>query len=159
MIQDAPKHSLQFGLLTAVCGVGAIVCTFATIRISQTVPYWTVVPSVLLLVSMRRDSDLVTSWGMIAMAMLVASVDFSWRLPGCFQFSGFLHRYELQTRIGELYLTHIFFDTVFARDSRNHPDGLARLARANQFFKLGNIVARLSQPRSAKFSARRAELL
>ena len=54
---------------------------------------------------MRRDSDLVTSWGMIAMAMLVASVDFSWRLPGCFQFSGFLHRYELQTRIGELYLT------------------------------------------------------
>ena len=39
------------------------------------------------------------------MAMLVASVDFSWRLPGCFQFSGFLHRYELQTRIGELYLT------------------------------------------------------
>ena len=105
MIQDAPKHSLQFGLLTAVCGVGAIVCTFATIRISQTVPYWTVVPSVLLLVSMRRDSDLVTSWGMIAMAMLVASVDFSWRLPGCFQFSGFLHRYELQTRIAELYLT------------------------------------------------------
>ena len=31
--------------------------------------------------------------------------------------------------------------------------------RANQFFKVGNIVARLFQPRPADFSARRAELL
>ena len=42
----------------------------------------------------------------------------------------------------------------------DHATNQGRCAdRANQFFKVGNIVARLFQPRPADFSARRAELL
>jgi len=99
------KLSPQFSLWTIVCGVGAIAAVFATMRIAHTIPYWSIVPTILLIVSMRSDMDHATSLGMIALAMLVASLDHCWRLPNCFGIMGFLHRHELQTRIADLYIT------------------------------------------------------
>ena len=96
---------MQFSLWTTIWSVGVIAAVFATIRVGHMFPYWSLVPSLLLLFSMRRDMDRATSWGMIALAMFVASLDHCWRLPDCFGIIGFLYRHELQTRIAELYLT------------------------------------------------------
>ena len=71
----------------------------------------------------------------------------------CFQrFTGFENR-------GDHQISKRFLLLSTLNSFGNNGKGLGWAARVNHFFKVGNIVARLSQPRPANSSARRAELL